>query len=98
MEKSEVRELRGPQIKFPVDVTAYDAAPDFQSSPYKFGASKERTVALIREVADRIEAGAYLLQGIESNHKVALDDYTMSSFTISFAQKVTKSDAANESR
>lgn len=99
MEKSEqdVRELRAPGFVFPADCTAYDASQTLEpNGQYKFGASKERSVALIRELADRIESGKYLLQGVESNHKVVLADYTISSFTFSFAEKAGKRNAANQ--
>ena len=80
------RELRGDH-PFPHDVTAYDAGNQVGDSGYRFGINKERTVAIIRELADRLESGEMLLQSLESRHKLMNDDYTMTEWIIDVAQK-----------
>jgi len=82
-----MRELRDGH-EFPVEVTAYDAGRvEIGSGKYRFGVDKAATVALIRELANRIESGQLLLQSVESRHKLLVDDFTISSWVIDVAQK-----------
>jgi hypothetical protein len=86
MPEKQMRELRDGR-PFPVEVTAYDAGRVDVNGNYRFGIDKDRTIALIRELADRIESGQLLLQGVESRHKLAVDDFTVSSWVIDVAQR-----------
>ena len=79
------KELHSAEAAFPID-TAYDAARVLKG-PLRFGMSTERLIAALRRLADRLETRDYLVQGVTTTQTAELEDYTMSSFTVRYAEK-----------
>jgi hypothetical protein len=83
------RELFG-ESEFPVDVAAVDFANEvggLGSNTYRFGLSRGRAIQRLRDLADKLERGDYLLQGVTFSQEAKLDDYTMSTLLFRYAEK-----------
>jgi hypothetical protein len=85
-----VKELRHPDSHFPADITAYDFSKGISNPAartFKFGLNTKLAIATLRELADRLESGAYLLQGVESRQTAGMEDFAMSSLTVKYAER-----------
>lgn len=89
--KVEVAELRGPDSKFPIDVArkprqldAYQFGHSYPNEKFTFGMIKEDVAKAVREIADRIECGEYILQSGGVFTYAQRDDYVMTCLNIKF--------------
>jgi hypothetical protein len=84
-----MKQLRGPDSQFPVDVTSYDfsTAIGTAKTSFKFGLNTKLAIEAIRKLADGMERGEYVLQHAESSQEGTLDDFAMSSLTLRWALK-----------
>jgi hypothetical protein len=71
----------------PVAARDFAASSGSTTSEYRFGLHTERAIKRLREFADRLERKEYILQGVEFSQKAVLNDYTLSTLSITYAEK-----------
>jgi len=98
-ESKEFRELRGPDSSFPIDaqpikrrilldeehLSAYHIAG--KPGQCSFGMDRQRCADVLRDVADAIESGQYVLQGGGVYTQARRDDYVMTILNLKFHEK-----------
>ena len=80
--------IEAPKLK-PHRLDAYQLG-DAYSSRISFGMNGKDTAAMLRESADLIERGEYLLQECNILTRAERDDYPMTYLTLVFHQKKTE--------
>jgi hypothetical protein len=80
------QELFSPEHKFPIEVNAYSAGNDI-NKVYKFGLNTANTIALLREIADKLERKDFILQGISTTQQAEISDFVFSEFAVRYAEK-----------
>jgi hypothetical protein len=60
-----------------------------EDAQQQFGLNLERAIQRLRELADKLEANDYLLQGVEFRQIENVEDYIMSTLAITYAEKKT---------
>lgn len=88
------KELHGPGNNFPVAVAKAPSRHDAyqftnevnteSSKSFSFGMNREKTAEALREIANRIESGEYILQSGYVLTYAKLDDYAMSVVQVKF--------------
>lgn len=63
---------------------------DSSNSKYGFGLDRALTAAGLRKVADAIEFGDVLPQGAEVHGIGKADDFTLTTLTLTFAERICK--------
>lgn len=83
------KELFDPESPFPVAITAYDAARVGVGNKckWRFGLDIARAIKRLRELADKLESKEHLLQGFSVESVADVQDFTMTTVKITFAEK-----------
>jgi hypothetical protein len=85
-----------PEVKSPILIVkphrldAYEFGL-YSDPSFSFGMNKEKAAQVLRETADRIESGEYVLQSGAILTQAAFEDYAMTILTLEFhAKKVAE--------
>lgn len=85
MSESESKLPVAPILK-PHRLDAYQFS-NYSDPRYSFGADKEKVAAALRETADKIESGEYVLQSCGIFTRAHIEDYAMTYLTLEFHAK-----------
>lgn len=88
LEQAPIAPIAAPMLK-PARLDAYQLS-NYDSERFSFGMDNEKTAAILRDMADRIERKDFILQECNILTRAEHDNYQMTFFTLVFHQKKTE--------